>query len=504
MADHDITAEWSESRSTEPAGSDQAERLSPELRRLAGAIMLGGFMVALDMTSVNVALHTLVRDFGTSVTTIQWVTTGYTLALAMVIPVSGWLIERFGARASWIAALSLFIGGSVLCGAAWSALSLIAFRVLQGVGGGMLLPLAQTILAQAAGPKQLPRMMAFIGIPAMLGPVLGPTLGGILVTDVSWRLIFYLNVPVCIVAFIAARRVRMPDTRTPNRGGRLDTLGLALLSPGLAALIYGLAQSGNGKSITDPQVLAPILAGAGLLVVFVLYSLRRRDPIINVRLFRARLFSASSAVVLLFSMASLGITFLMPLYYQQVRGESALQAGLLLAPLGLGLGLGLILGSKLSDQIGPRKIVLGGLVLLAASTVAYTQIGLHTSFVLLSAALVLGGIGNGATLVSCMATPYRAVSQAQIPQATSTLRIIQQLGASFGVAALSVVLQHGLSHHGLASTGAINAYRDAFWWALGFVAIAILPAVLLPTTPIEQDTGQAAPPPQSDPATAAT
>jgi EmrB/QacA subfamily drug resistance transporter len=472
----------------EGAVGDENGGLPRELRLLAGAIMLGAFMVALDMTMVNVALHTLTRDFSASVTTIQWVTTGYTLALAMVIPVTAWLIERFGARASWIASLTLFITGSVLCGVAWSAGSLIAFRVLQGIGGGMLLPLAQTILAQAAGAKQLPRVMAFIGIPAMLGPILGPTLGGILVTEVTWRLIFYLNVPVCLIALLAARRVRMPDTRTPDRGGRLDIIGLALLSPGLAAIIYGLAEAGAHPSITSALVLVPVLAGAALLTTFVLYARRRRKPIIDVRLFHARMFTASSIVVLLFSMATLGVSFLMPLYYQQVRHQTALDAGLLLAPLGLGLGIGLILAGKLSDRIGPRAIVLGGLVVIAATTLSYTQVGLHTSFVLLGIALAVSGLGTGAALVSCLSTPYRAVRTDQVPQATSTIRIVQQLGASFGVAALSVVLQRGLAHHLFAVTTVVGAYRHAFWWALAFAAIATLPALLLPNTPANQDT----------------
>ena len=179
---------------------------------LALAIMLGAFMVTLDMTMVNVALDTLARTFATSVTTIQWVATGYLLALAVSIPMTGWAIERFGARNSWVASLLMFIGGSVLCGLAWSSGSLIAFRVLQGFGGGMLIPLTQTILAQAAGPNRLGRVMAVVGIPAMLGPVLGPVLGGVIVTDLSWRVMFYINVPVTSRPWLAAYRVAMPGS----------------------------------------------------------------------------------------------------------------------------------------------------------------------------------------------------------------------------------------------------------------------------------------------------
>src|SRR5262249_52696634 len=180
-----------------------AGRLPRELVRLALTVMLGGVMVGLDATMTNVAINTLARDFDTSLATIQWISTGYLLALAMVIPLSAWSAERFGARATWIASITLFTVGSLLCGVAWSAGSLIAFRVLQGLGGGMIVPLIQTILARAAGPAQLPRVIAVIGVPAMLAPVLGPALGGLLVSHASWRLIFFINIPICAAALLA-------------------------------------------------------------------------------------------------------------------------------------------------------------------------------------------------------------------------------------------------------------------------------------------------------------
>ena len=459
-----------------------ADALPPELRRLALAIMLGAFMVTLDMTMVNVALDTLARTFATSVTTIQWVATGYLLALAVSIPMTGWVIERFGARNSWVASLLMFIGGSVLCGLAWSSGSLIAFRVLQGFGGGMLIPLAQTILAQAAGPNRLGRVMAVVGIPAMLGPVLGPVLGGVIVTDLSWRVMFYINVPVCLAAVLAAYHVAMPSRPAGGVSARLDILGLALLSPGLAAIVYGLAEVGSHGGFTDPHVFMPIAAGIALLVAFAVHALRSRDPIIDLRLFRSRAFSAASALVLLFTMAMLGMQLLLPLYYQQVRHESALDAGLLLAPRGIGMAVALIVAGKLSDRLGPRPIVLVGLLLSGLSTLAYTAIGDHTSLLALSVLLVVNGAGLGAALVPSLAAPYRGLLNEQIPRATSAIRILQQLGGSFGVAILAVVLQRELVHqvHHAASLAA--AYGQTFWWALAFIALAAIPALMLPGT----------------------
>jgi EmrB/QacA subfamily drug resistance transporter len=456
-----------------------AAPLPADLRRLAMAITLGAFMVALDMTMVNVSLHTLQRDFRASVTTIQWVSTGYLLALAMVIPITGWAIERFGARDSWVAALTFFIGGSVLCGIAWSADSLIAFRVVQGIGGGMLLPLAQTILAQAAGRERLGRVMAAVAVPAMLGPVLGPVLGGLIVTYASWRLMFYINVPVCLAAVFAAYRVAMPQTSNPH-GTSLDAVGLALLSPGLAAVIYGLSQTATHGGFSDASVLAPIAAGVVLLTAFAIHALRHTQPLIDLRLFATRRFSVPSALVLLFSMAMLGMQLVLPLYFQQARHLSALDAGLLLAPGGIGMAVALIISGRLSDRIGPRPIVLAGLLLSAISTLAYTQVAAHTSLVLLSGVLVLNGAGIGSALVPSLASPYRGLRPQQIPKATSAIRILQQLGGSFGVAVLAVVLQRQLvdqAHHG---SSLAAAYGHTFWWALGFIALATIPALLLP------------------------
>ncbi|MEU4836304.1 MFS transporter, partial [Streptosporangium sp. NPDC023615] len=216
----------------------------PALRRIALAVVLGTIMTVLDATVVNVAVGVLGRELGGSLSTIQWVITGYVLALSVTIPLSGWAVERFGAKATWITSLSLFLAGSVLCGAAWSAGSLIAFRVVQGIGGGLLMPVAQTLLVRAAGPGRIGRVMALVSVPAMLAPILGPVAGGVILDRLPWRWLFLVNVPVCAVALVLAARLLPRDGERPARGWP-DLLGLALLSPGLAALIHGLSRTGE-------------------------------------------------------------------------------------------------------------------------------------------------------------------------------------------------------------------------------------------------------------------
>src|SRR5262245_12184822 len=451
-------------------------RLPRELLSLAYALMPGAVVVGLDATMVNVALETLARDFGASLATIQWVATAYLLALAMVIPLSGWAVERYGARATWTVAIVLFTVGSALCGVAWSAGSLIAFRVVQGLGGGMIVPVMQTILARAAGPARLQRVMAAIGVPAMLAPVLGPALGGLLVSHATWRLIFYSNVPICLGALALSRRVPMPETRTPT-GSRLDLLGLALLSPALTGLVYGLSQAGTNGTFADRGVVVPVVIALGLLVAFLVHAHARRDAIIDVRLFRARSFAGSLGVIFFFSMAMLGSALLLPLYYQQVRGEDALHAGLLLAPQGVGFGIALVSAAKLSDRLGPRPLVLAGLAFTAASTFALTRLGEDTSYVYVSAATLISGLGIGSALVPAMAGAYRDLEHRAFARATSSIRIFQQLGGSFGVAVLAVVLQQQLGDHG--ASGLADAFAHTYWWALGFTAAALLPALVL-------------------------
>src|SRR6478609_10588144 len=186
-------------------------KLDRRILTIASVVVLGAIMSILDTTVVNVAINTLARDFHTDLPTIQWIVTGYTLALATVIPVSGWAADRFGTKRIYMLSITLFVAGSALSGAAWSAGSLIAFRVLQGLGGGMIMPAGMTILSKAAGPQRMGRVMGVVGVPMLMGPIIGPILGGWLVDDVSWRWIFFINIPIGIAALLMSRRVLPRD-----------------------------------------------------------------------------------------------------------------------------------------------------------------------------------------------------------------------------------------------------------------------------------------------------
>ncbi|MCC6832453.1 MAG: DHA2 family efflux MFS transporter permease subunit [Thermoleophilia bacterium] len=480
-----------------------------EVMAIAWVVVLGGIMAILDVTVVNVAINTLAADFGTELTTIQWVATGYTLALATVIPLSGWAADRFGTKRLYMTSIALFALGSALSGLAWSAESLIAFRVLQGLGGGMIMPAGMTILTRAAGPDRVGRVMAIIGVPMLLGPVFGPILGGWLVDDLSWRWIFFINIPVGALALLMAGRVLAKDV--PRVEERLDWMGLALLSPGLAAVIYGLAESPAAGGFGTARVLGPILAGFALLALFVRHALRAPTPLIDLRLFRNRTFAVSLATLALMAVAVFGGMLLMPLYLQSVRLESATATGLLLAPQGLGAMITMPIAGRLTDRTGVGRIAPVGLALVGASFLALTQVEADTSYWMLGVALFVMGLGMGATMMPLFSGAMQTLRRAAVARASTTLNIDQQVAASVGTAVLSVLLANALADRlpggggGIGAAAAVpaevhariagpmaDAFASTFWWAFALVVVAFVFAVAMlpkhkPAPPDDED-----------------
>jgi EmrB/QacA subfamily drug resistance transporter len=505
----------------------EAPRAAPPLDRaviVVGLVVIcGQIMAILDTTIVNVALDTLSRELHASLSATQWVITGYLLALGLIIPLSGWASGRFGTKAVWIAALVLFTCGSALSGLAWSIGSLIAFRVIQGLGGGMMMPLAQTIMTRAAGPERLGRVMAILGVPMLLGPVFGPVIGGVLVQDVSWHWIFYVNVPVGVAA-VALAIWKLPHGREAAAGGSFDLPGLVLLAGSLVMLLYGLSRASSAGGFTGSGVLPWLIGGGACLVAFTGYSLVRRDAaVVNVWLFGNSTFAASCVLMFVVAIALFGGMLLLPLYYQVVRGQGALNAGLLMAPQGLGAMVSMPVAGRITDKAGPGRVIPVGIVLVILGTLPFTVVGADTSYAWLTGALFVRGLGVGATMMPVFAAAYRRLPRERVPQGATTLSALVQVGGSFGTAVLVMALSGRITHnfaaHGLAAhgsgTGQLSAiprallarvapllaggFGYAFWLALALTAAAMLPALVLlrqgardPAQPLQHDDQHAA------------
>lgn len=466
--------------------------IEPHVWRIAVVVILGAVMSVLDTTIVNVALDSLSRDLEVSLDEIQWVATAYLLALAATIPLSGWAGKRFGAHRVYLFSLVLFTAGSALCGLASSAGELIAFRVLQGIGGGMLSPIGHLILVRASSRESLPRVMSAAGVPIVLAPIFGPTVGGLLLEHVSWQSIFLINVPVGIVAFIAALRL-LPKDR-PGQAPPLDLLGLILVSLGVIGVTYGLAESGTAGTLASPRVLVPLAIGIVLVAAFVVRSLRIPFPLLDLRLYANRAFSAASITTFCLGGALFGAMILMPLYFQMVRGEDAVVTGLLLIPQGIGAAFAMHLSGIATERWGGGVTAFVGGALTLAATVPFLLISGETSYWLIGAAMVFRGLGIGMSIMPAMTAAYTVLRPDQVADATPQLTTLMRVGGSIGTAILTVILQSQLTSAGPgASADALaDGFSATFAWVMGITIVAMLPTIVLAASERRSRTRQVA------------
>lgn len=459
-------------------------------------LVLGAITTMLDTTIVNIALDHLHTAFHASVAETQWVATGYLLAYVAVIPVSGWASERFGTRRVWMFAVAAFLLGSALCGLAWSLPALIGFRVLQGIGGGMVLPLTITILTRAAGTERIGRAIATIGLIGQLAPILGPIIGGSIVSSISWHWLFYVNVPICLAALIMAPFF-LPATRG-DRSTSLDVLGFALLTPGVVALAFGVSKAAGTAGFGALDAWLPIAIGAVLLLGFVFYALRAKRPaLIDVRVFRRRSFGLSSVITFVAGFSLYALMFLLPLFYQQLRGDSVFATGLLLIPQGLGTMCFILLNRRLGAKIDTRLVIVAGVLLTMIGILPFAVAGLSGGDALLLGGQFLQGFGMGAVSLPVMTLAFAGLSHAETPRGSAAFSVVQRVGAPFGVTVVAVILERLLSgaHTPQAALGAFGA---TFWWVFGLSAVPLALAFFIPSMK------RAAAAPSSEPIPAAT
>ena len=451
------------------------------LNLISLVLVLGVITTILDTTIVNIALDNLHTVFHATVADTQWVVTAYLLAYVAVIPVSGWASERFGTRRVWMFALAAFMVGSLLCGLAWDLPSLIGFRVLQGVGGGMVLPVTLTILTRAAGRDRIGRAIATIGLVGQLGPILGPIVGGTIIDSVGWHWLFFVNIPICLVALVLAPFF-LPSGAT-DRAQALDTLGFVLLTPGVIALAYGLSQAAGTDGFAATDVWLPMALGLLLLAAFTLRSLRATRPaLIDVRVFARRSFGLGSVMTFVSGFSIYALMFLLPLFYQQVRGESVFTTGFLLIPQGVGTMCFILVNRHLAGRVDTRLIIAGGVLLTMAGTLPFALAGASGGEIILLAGQFFQGFGMAAVSLPVMTLAFAGLSHAETPRGSAAFNVVKQVGAPFGVTVIAVVLQSNLA--GAVTTNeALGAFNASFWWVLALSAVPLLLAFLLPASP---------------------
>ncbi len=438
-----------------------------------GVVFVGAmFMNIMDVTIVNVALPTIGRQFHVRPDSVDTVAIGYLVSLAVFIPASGWLGDRFGGRRVLLTSIVIFTGASALCGAADSLGQLVFFRVVQGVGGGLMVPVGMAMLYRAFPPAERVRASSILVIPTAVAPALGPVLGGLFVTDVSWRWVFYVNVPVGIAAVVFGLvfLVRQEEPRP----GRFDLVGFLLSAAGLGLVMYGVSE-GPFHGWGSPLIVATIAIGAGLLIAMVVVERRMTDPLIDLHLFSDRLFRSSNAVLSLGSVAFIGMLFLVALFFQDGLGLSALQSGLNTFPEALGVMAGAqIITRILYPRFGPRRIMVGGLFLLAVALGLLALVGTGTNLWLVRVDLFVCGYSMAHVFIPAQAAGFATISPADTARASTLFNALRQLGSAVGVALLSTVVAEVGPLRTVAGRTLPNltSYHDAFLAAAGVAILA--------------------------------
>jgi EmrB/QacA subfamily drug resistance transporter len=457
--------------------------LSLEYKWLVGIVyVLALFMDLLDMTIITVAVPTLAQDFDATTTTIEWVVTGYLLSLAVFIPISGWLGDRFGTKRVFLTALSIFLTGSILCGLAWDVESLIAFRVLQGIGGGMLTPVGMTMLFRAFPPAERAAASAVLAIPITIAPALGPLLGGYLVEYQDWRWIFLINIPLSVIALVAAAILLREDVQ--ERAGRLDLPGFVLSGAGLVAVVYALAEAGQ-HGFDDPTVLGFGLAGLALLAAFTVVELKAQEPMLDVRLLSDKLFGASNFVLLVGNAGIMGVFFLLPIFLQTQKGLSAFDVGLVLFPMAVGVAIMAQPAARLYAKVGPRRMMIAGFTGNMAMTAVLGVVGYGTSDWLIALNMLVRGMFFGLLIIPLQAATFATISPEATGRASSLFSVTRQVAASLGVAVMATALTNRLGYHDavLGDTAtraaALSAFQDTFLFAAVASVFGILACFLI-------------------------
>jgi EmrB/QacA subfamily drug resistance transporter len=435
------------------------------------------FMTIMDTTIVNVALPTIAREFHSSAASGASTVIAFLVSLAVFIPASSWLGDRIGARTVLLGAIGIFTVASALCGTASSLSELVVFRILQGVGGGLMTPVGLAMLFRVFPPAERVRVSAILILPTALAPALGPVLGGLFVTDLSWRWVFYVNVPIGAAAVIFGV-LFLADQRPPSVAG-FDLRGFALSGLGLGLLMYGVSE-GPDLGWATTRVLVAVAVGVVLLVGMVAVELRIGDPLLDLRLFGDRLFRSATGVITLGSIAFFGVLYLLALFFQDALHLDALHAGLSIFPEALGVVMSSQLVTRLAyPALGPRRVMAAALLIVAASMATLSQVNTGTDLWLIRGVVFILGVGMAGVFLPSQAAAFSTLPRAKTGDASTIFNAQRQLGAAIGVAVLTTVITSLHPLHVVAGRTVANlrAYEVGFLVAAGVAVAAALVAL---------------------------
>lgn len=458
---------------------EKQDKIPKEITRAAWAIAMAAIAPMLDTTMVNIGVNQFGQDFHTSLEIIQWVITGYVLALAATVPVSGWLMDKFNGKKVLLYSELGFILSSVLAGLSWNIESLIAFRVLQGVSAGIIIPLMTTLLMKVAGPDKLGRLMAVVGTPIILGPLFGPVIGGFLIQCTTWRWIFFINIPVGLLAIYLISK-GLDNFEPFNTESKMDWIGTILLAIMSSTLIFGITRAAHFASFHNHQTYWYVGIGLITAILYIIYNVKKQNKtVMPLNLFKGKSFSAAIIGLFLVGLATNGPMLLLPLFFQNIKGFTLVQAALAMIPQGAGMLVARPTIGKMIDKLGAKLVVMVSLVISLAGSIPLIYFDEKTSFILIAVVLFIRGIGVGGITMPLMTDAYTGLQKGQIPHASIASRIIQNVGSSFGSAILATAVATVAS--GLKPTipTLLHGYQVGFLISVIVIAIMFIPALFL-------------------------
>lgn len=457
----------------------ESEAIPRSIMNIAWILVLGAIMPLLDSTMVNIAVKHLSSDFGVGLDLIQWVITGYVLAMAVSVPLAGWMVQRLNGKLLMVGANILFLVASITSGFSNSINSLIAYRIVQGISAGFIMTLVVTLCVETAGSERMGRLISAISIPMVLGPILGPVVGAVIVQFLSWRYIFFVNIPVGIIAVILMI-LKLPGYIPANPKAKFDLIGIILLGSSSATLIYGITKAARSAAFNNSTTVGYVVTGVVILITYMIYaSIKKERAILPLHLFKLKNFNAVMVGLFLVGIATNGPMLLLPLFFQNVKGFSILNAGLILIPQGVGMLIARPLIGKLTDKLGARNVVLVSLALTIAGTTPFVFFNEASSLIVVGAALFIRGIGIGGVTIPMMADAYTGMVKQEIAQASVGTRLVQNIGGAFGSAVIATVVSLSIQNKTPTILVMTVAYQNGFRLALVISLVLCVPSLFL-------------------------